>query len=136
MLHRLSRTLVITGTLLIWLIKWIIRPMEVGDEFTRYLMNVSPNLFGSFLIPFAAYWMFTGRDHLMARVFRISNPFELRIVCILGFLMLVLNEYLQQIPLFGRTFDYNDILFSSVGLIGSCIVFGKLQARQLSAAVI
>ena len=110
--------------------------MEVGDDVTRYLMNVSPNLFGSFLIPFAAYWMFSGRDHLMARVFRISNPFELRVVCILGFLMLVMNEYMQKIPVFGRTFDYNDILFSSLGLIGSCIIFDKIQARELSTAMV
>ena len=136
MLHRLSRTFVISGTLLIWCIKWILRPMEVGDDVTRYLMNVSPNLFGSFLIPFAAYWMFSGRDHLMARVFRISNPFELRVVCILGFLMLVMNEYMQKIPVFGRTFDYNDILFSSLGLIGSCIIFDKIQARELSTAMV
>lgn len=45
----------------------------------------------------------------------------------MGFGMLVVNEYMQLVPLFGRTFDYNDILFFSVGLAVSYFVFGKIQ---------
>lgn len=51
----------------------------------------------------------------------------------LGFGMLVVNEYLQRISVFGRTFDYNDILFSSVGLITAYFVFGKMQRKHLVA---
>jgi len=38
---------------------------------------------------------------------------------------------LQLILFFGRTFDYNDIIFSSVGLLASSFVFSRLQSRKL-----
>ncbi len=129
-LKQLSKWFVISGALVIWTIKYFIRPFGFDDEPFRFFLNIAPNLFGSFLIPFAAYWMFSGRDFLLARVFRISSGFELRLVCMLGFGMLVVNEYLQRIPFFGRTFDYNDIAFSSVGLVFACFVFGRLQSRS------
>lgn len=132
-LKQLSKWLVIGGTLLIWTIKFIIRPMQVAEGSFTFLLGIAPNLLGSFLIPFGACWFFSGRNHLVARVFRVTNPFELRLVCLAGFAMLVINEYLQKIPLFGRTFDYNDILFSSIGLLCSFMVFGTLQAAKKSA---
>jgi hypothetical protein len=52
----------------------------------------------------------------------------------MGFGMLIVNEYLQQIPFFARTFDYNDIIFSLVGLMVSHFVFGRLQHRELQQA--
>ena len=128
-LKQLSKWLVITGALLIWIIKLFIRPMQPGGEATHYLLNIAPNLLGSFLIPFGACWFFSGRNFLVARIFKIECPYDLRLVCCMGFGMLVVNEYLQLIPYFGRTFDYNDIFFSSVGLIISCMVFGKIQSR-------
>jgi hypothetical protein len=130
LLKRISKSVVIYGTLLIWLIKFFIRPFMDLDIPTRFFFNIAPNLFGSFVIPFAAFWFFTGRNHWVARVFRISTVYDLRMVCLLGFGMLVVNEYLQKISFFGRTFDYNDIIFSSVGLVTACYVFGKLQSRQ------
>ena len=129
-LKLISKWFVIAGTLIIWAIKFIVRPMQLFDDPTRFFLNIAPNLLGSFLIPFGAYWFFSGRNFLVARIFKIENPFDLRMVCLLGFGMLVVNEYLQRIPFFGRTFDYNDILFSSVGLIVSCFVFGKIQASK------
>lgn len=128
-LKQISKWFVITGTLVIWAIKYIIRPMHFFDDPTRFFLNIAPNLLGSFLIPFGAYWFFCGKDYLVARIFKIECPFDLRMVCIMGFGMLVMNEYLQRIPFFGRTFDYNDIIFSSVGLIVSCFVFEKVQQR-------
>lgn len=128
-MKQLSKRFVIFGTLLIWLIKFVVRPLHLAEGGPAFFLGIAPNLIGSFLIPFGAYWFFCGRDHLVARVFRIRTPYDLRLVCILGFGMLVVNEYLQRIPVFGRTFDYNDIIFSSVGLLAACMVFGKLQAR-------
>lgn len=128
-MKQVSKRFVIFGTLLIWLIKFVIRPLQLVEGSPAFFLGIAPNLFGSFLIPFGAYWFFSGRDHLVARVFRIQTPYDLRLVCILGFGMLVVNEYMQRIPVFGRTFDYNDIIFSSVGLLAACMVFGKLQAR-------
>lgn len=129
-LKQISKWFVITGSLIIWLIKYLIRPLQLFDDPTRFFLNIAPNLLGSFLIPFGAYWFFSGRNYLVARIFKIESAFDLRIVCLMGFGMLVINEYLQRIPFFGRTFDYNDILFSSVGLVASCFVFGKVQSRK------
>lgn len=130
-LKQISKWFVIAGTLIIWAIKYFIRPMQVFDASTRFFLNIAPNLLGSFLIPFGAYWFFYRNFFLIARVFKIDCLYDLRIVCLLGFVMLIVNEYLQLIPFFGRTFDYNDILFSSVGLMASCFVFARLQTRKL-----
>lgn len=129
-LKQTSKWFVVTGTLIIWIIKYLVRPMHLFDEPTRFFLNIAPNLLGSFLIPFAAYWFFSGRNFLVARLFRIECGYDLRLVCALGFGMLVVNEYLQLIPFFGRTFDYFDIVFSSVGLLVSYFVFGRLQSRK------
>ena len=104
--------------------------MHLFDDPTRFFLNIAPNLLGSFLIPFGAYWFFSGRNFFVARLFYIECPYDLRLVCIMSFGMLVINEYLQLIPYFGRTFDYNDILFSSVGLLIAYFVFGKIQSRK------
>jgi hypothetical protein len=128
-LKRLSKWFVITGTLLIWTIKFVIRPLQLFDDPGRFFLNIAPNLFGSFLIPFAAYWFFSGRQFLVARIFRIDTGYDLRVVCLMGFGMLVVNEYLQRLPVFGRTFDYNDIIFSSIGLVIACLVFGRMQQK-------
>ncbi len=129
-LKQISKWFIIAGTLIIWIIKFVVRPMHLFDDPTRFFLNIAPNLLGSFLIPFGAYWFFSGRNFLVARVFKIETPYDLRLVCLLGFGMLIVNEYLQMIPFFGRTFDYNDILFSSVGLLASSFVFGKIQSRK------
>ncbi len=127
---QISKRILISGTLLIWAIKFIIRPLHLFDDPTRFFFNIAPNLLGSFLIPFGAYWLFCGRDFLIARIFRIQCAYDLRLVCVLGFGMLVVNEYLQLIPFFGRTFDLNDIYFSSVGLFVSYFVFSRVQNRK------
>ncbi len=128
-LKNISKWFVIWGTLLIWMIKFIIRPLHLVEEPATFFLGIAPNLFGSFLIPFGAYWFFSGRNFFIARVFRIQSAYDLRLVCMLGFGMLIVNEYLQLIPYFGRTFDTNDIIFSSVGLLISYFVFGKIHRR-------
>ena len=132
-LKQISRTLVIVGALLIWAIKLIIRPFHFWDD-VSFFLGIAPNLLGSFLIPFGAYWFFSGRDFLVARIFRIRSAYDLRLVCFLGFLMLIINEYLQLIPYFGRTFDYNDIYSSSVGLAASYFAFNKIKEREMQTA--
>lgn len=132
-LKQTSKRLVIIGALLIWTIKLIIRPLSIFDDPTRFFLGIAPNLFGSFLVPFGAYWFFSGKNFLVARVFRIQSAYDLRLVCVMGLGMLVANEYLQLIPLFGRTFDLYDIIFSLVGLVTSYFVFAKLQQRYSPA---
>ena len=133
-LKQISKWTVIAGAIIIWAIKYIIRPGNLFNEPTHFFMNIAPNLLGAFVVPFGAYWFFSGRNFLVARIFKIQCLYDLRVVCFIGFVMLVVNEYLQLIPFFGRTFDYNDIVFSSVGLITSCFVFGKIQQRYQAQA--
>ncbi|HEX7903107.1 MAG TPA: hypothetical protein VF487_04440 [Chitinophagaceae bacterium] len=134
-LKQISRTLIITGAFIIWTIKFFVRPFHIWED-GKFFLGIAPNLLGSFLIPFGAYWFFSGRNFFIARIFRLQSAYDLRVVCLLGFGMLIVNEYLQMIPFFGRTFDYNDIFFSSVGLMVSHFVFGKLQQRDLQRQVI
>jgi hypothetical protein len=126
-----SKRFVIVGALIIWSIKYLIRPLNLFDQPIKFLLGIAPNLLGSFLIPFGAYWFFCGRSFFVARIFRIQSAYDLRLVCVLGFGMLIVNEYLQLIPFFGRTFDYNDIISSSIGLLSSYLVFSRLQQRYV-----
>ena len=130
-LRQSSKWVVITGTLVIWLIKLGIRPFFDFHQPMTFFLGIAPNLLGSFLIPFGACWFFSGREFLVARIFRIHSIADLRHVCLIGFAMLVVNEYLQLVPMFGRTFDYFDIIFSIVGLSGSYFVFGKIYNQAV-----
>ncbi len=133
-LKQVSKWFVITGTLVVWTIKFVIRPLHLFDEPAAFFLGIAPNLFGSFLIPFGAFWIFSGRNFMLARIFRLQSVYDLRLVCVLGFGMLIVNEYLQRIPFLGRTFDYNDIIFSFVGLTASYFIFGRFQQRYIAQA--
>ena len=128
-LKQFSKWMVIAGALLIWTIKLWLRPFFHFDQPMHFFLGIAPNFLGSFLLPFAACRFFSGRNHFFARLLRVEGIADLRQFCLLGFGMLVLNEYLQLIPVFGRTFDYFDILFSSVGLGISYFVYGRLQQK-------
>ncbi len=125
-LKQISKWIVITGALVIWTIKLGIRPACDCQVSLKFFLGIAPNLFGSFLVPFGACWFFSGKNSLTARIFRIQSLGDLRQVCLLGFALLIFNEYLQLIPLFGRTFDYFDILFSAVGLSMAYLVYGRM----------
>lgn len=122
-LKNISRTIVIVGTLLIWVIKFFIRPFVSIPYNLQPLIDIAPNLIGSILLPFGACWFFT-------RVFRLQTTHQLRITCIFGFLLVVCNEFLQLIPVFGRTFDILDISFSVVGVIIGYFSFAKLMIKS------
>ncbi len=127
---RFCKWVVISGTLFIWAIKYGIRPVYIQDDFFRFFLNIAPNWIGSFLIPFAAAWLFNGRKSLPARLFCVEPGYQLRFVALVAFGLLVINEYLQRIPLFGRTFDYNDIIFSAVGLLVASFVFSNMGWKR------
>lgn len=130
-LKQLSKWIVIIGTGLIWSIKLGIRPFCDSGNSLEFFLGIAPNLLGSFLIPFGACWFFSGREFFLARLFRIHSVNDLRGVCFIGFVLAVVNEYLQLIPLFGRTFDVYDLVFSAVGLSLSYFVFGRIYNRIL-----
>lgn len=130
-LRTACKNIVVAGTLIIWLIKFFIRPFFQPTGTAGFLAGVSPNLLGSFLLPFGAYWLYTHPAFFNGRLLRFSFFSDVRIVCLFGFGLLVANEYLQLIPFFRRTYDYFDIVFSALGLVISYNSFLALQHRQV-----
>jgi hypothetical protein len=73
------------------------------------------------------YWLFENYFFLFC------SAIDVQLLMALFFILLVANEFLQLLPVFGRTFDWNDILFSAIGLGFSYFVFGNLYKKQLVA---
>lgn len=126
-LKNISKLIVIAGTLLIWAVKFLIRPFVHIPYMLKPLVGVAPNLIGSFLLPFGACWFFQ-------RLFRLQTLHDLRITCWFGLMLVVVNEFLQLIPFFGRTFDYLDIAFSFVGTGLAYLAFARLMMRSMIIA--
>lgn len=124
-LKNISKWIMITGTLLIWTVKFIIRPFVHIPVSIKPLMGFAPNLIGSFLLPFGACLFFQ-------RVFRLETSRDLTFSCSFGLLLVIINEYLQLIPVFGRTFDYLDIFSSVIGVFCGHLVFARLMVSQIS----
>ena len=124
-LKNISKRIVITGTLLIWAIKFIIRPYMHIPHALKPLVGFAPNLIGSFLLPFGACWFFK-------HFFRLQTQADLTLTCSFGLLLVIINEYLQLIPIFGRTFHYLDIFSSVVGVACGHLVFGKLMSSHVT----
>lgn len=117
-----SRSVVIAGTLLIWTVKFLIRPYVHIPHSWKPLFGLAPNLIGSFLLPFGACWLFPW-------MFGMQTIRELKLACWFGLVLVVINEYLQLIPFFGRTFDYLDILSSFIGVFFGYLAFALLLQR-------
>lgn len=124
-LRTTSKWIVIAGTLLIWTVKFIIRPFVHIPHSVKPFVGLAPNLIGSFLLPFGACWFFRC-------FFRLQTQADLTFTCSFGLLLVIINEYLQRIPVFGRTFDYLDIFSSVVGVFCGHLVFGKLMSSQIT----
>jgi hypothetical protein len=122
MLKRFCKYVVISGTIIIWIIKFALRPFVHFSQPTKYLLGIAPNLLGSFLLPLGCYW-------LLSRFIDLHADKQLRWFCIVCFLLLIINELLQLIPVFGRTFDYNDIAASAVGLTAAYFLCSKYLFR-------
>jgi hypothetical protein len=125
----ISKRFVIGGTLLIWAIKFIIRPAQLVSPPFDFVLGIAPNLLGSFLLPFGAIWLGESRYIRLSRFMQVHTHSGLRQYCYIMFALLVINEYLQKIPIFGRTFDHFDILFSVTGLLLSYMLISKWLQR-------
>lgn len=128
-LRTFSKWMVVTGSLLIWILKLFIRPYMHMEGWLKFFCGVAPNLMGAYLVPFAAYWLYTHPGFYNGRLLRFPFFSDTRMVCLFGFSLAVINEYLQLIPFFKRTFDYYDMLFSAFGLVIACYHFTALQRR-------
>jgi len=124
-LIRLCRTSVIAGTICIWIIKWGLRPYFHFDQPTKYFLGIAPNLLGSFLLPLGCHW-------LLRKYINLFEDAQLRAFCTISFILLVINELLQLIPFFGRTFDYSDIAASAIGLLGSYFFCSNYFFKKLA----
>jgi hypothetical protein len=116
---------VIAGAIIIESIKWGIRPYFHFAEPLNYFFGIAPNLLGSFLLPFGAYW-------LLGKYINLFSAIQFKLFCVLMFLLLIVNELLQLIPVFGRTFDYNDITASAIGLAAAYLFCSKFLFRRLA----
>lgn len=121
-LKSVSKWVIIFGTLLIWTIKFLVRPFVHIPSIWKPVFGLAPNLIGSFLLPFGACWMFQW-------MFGMRTIKELKIACWFGLILVVINEYLQLIPFFGRTFDYLDILSSFIGVGIGYLAFARLMLK-------
>lgn len=123
-LKNISRNTVIAGTVCIWFIKFIVRPLVHIPHELKPIVGLMPNLIGSFLLPFGACWLFQ-------RIFGLLSQDALTRTCYFGLMLVIINEYLQLIPIFGRTFDYLDILSSVAGVFLGHLAFAGLLKRYV-----
>jgi hypothetical protein len=124
-LKNTSKWLVICGTLAIWTIKFGIRPVMDTGGLPRFALGIAPNFLGAFLLPFGAFWL------AEKWLFPTRSMWDVKMQGVVFFVLLVMNEYLQLLPVFGRTFDVFDMVFSAAGLCLSYAVFGRLYTRYL-----
>ena len=126
-LKLISKWTVICGTIAIWAVKFLIRPFVHIPDHVKPLAGLAPNLIGSFLLPFAACWLFQ-------RYFRLQTAVDLTFTSCFGLLLVIINEYLQLIPVFGRTFDYLDIFSSVIGVFLGHLAFARLMVIRTAVS--
>jgi len=68
-LKRISKHLIISGTLIIWIIKYILRPLDLFDEPSRVFFGVGPKIFGCFLLKIFGFFFFLGKKFIFGGVF-------------------------------------------------------------------
>jgi hypothetical protein len=119
LLKNYYRAIVVFCILLILIIKYVIRPHVHIPGGLQVIVDIAPNLLGSFMLPFGISW-------LLGRYFRIQTLLDLKLVCLLCLTVIIVNEYLQLINVFGRTFDYFDILASFISTATAYFVYARL----------
>jgi hypothetical protein len=124
-LHLLSKRVTITLTVLVLLIKFTIRPYFYFPKPITFFLNIAPNLLGAFALLFGAFWL------LEKYFFKVQSMLQVKLVTLTFFMALIFNEYLQLIPVFGRTFDWYDIMGSAIGLSVSYSIFSKEYKAHL-----
>lgn len=101
--------LFVIGILFIGLVKFFIRPFVQVPSIFFLCRDVAPNLISAFLIPF-------GADLFLKKWVPLKDKRNVFLVCSAGLIVITLNEIAQLFPIFKRTFDYFDLLFSLIGV--------------------
>lgn len=130
MLEIVSKRVAIFSVLFIWSIKLFIRPYWQQKDFFKFFWGIAPNLIGCFVLPFGIY--------LAMRYLRFTISFlKINVLTGLALVLVFINEAIQLIPFFGRTFDWFDLLFSIVGLlIGYSMFYRQFQKQALQISSI
>lgn len=115
-MRQYKRWILLTGLLLIVLVKFIIRPYIAVPASLLIYRDVAPNLISAFLIPF-------GADLFLKKWVLLVKKTDVLRICLFGLLVITLNEIAQLFPIFKRTFDYFDIVFSLIGVGIGYLVF-------------
>ena len=79
--------------------------------------NQSPRHFGFVQTYFLYYPLpYLGADLFLKKWVPLKDKRNVFLVCSAGLLVITLNEIAQLFPIFKRTFDYFDLLFSLIGV--------------------
>lgn len=113
-----KKWILIIGLFLIVLVKFIIRPFVAVPPSLSLYRDVAPNLISAFLIPF-------GADLFLKRWIQLIDKRSVLWLCIVGLVIISLNEIAQLFPVFRRTFDYFDLVFSLIGVSLGYLVFTR-----------
>lgn len=113
-----KKWILIIGLFLIVLVKFIIRPFVAVPPSLGLYRDVAPNLISAFLIPF-------GADLFLKRWIQLIDKRSVLWLCIVGLVIISLNEIAQLFPVFRRTFDYFDLVFSLIGVSLGYLVFTR-----------
>jgi hypothetical protein len=120
LLKNYSKAIIVFCILLILVIKYVIRPHVYIPGGLQVIVDIAPNLLGSFMLPFGVSW-------LLGRYFRIQGMIDLKLICLLCLVVIIVNEYLQLINVFGRTFDYFDIIASFISTATAYFIYARLE---------
>ena len=111
-----KKWILLIGLCLIALVKFFIRPFVVIPSGLFLCRDVAPNLISAFLIPF-------GADLFLKRWIQLVEKRDVLFICTIGLIVITLNELAQLFPIFRRTFDYFDLVFSLIGVGIGYLVF-------------
>lgn len=115
-MQQYKRWILVIGIIFILLVKFIIRPFIVVPSSLFLFRDVAPNLICAFLIPF-------GADLFLKKWISLTAKRNVFLVCLLGLVVITFNELAQLFPVFRRTFDYFDLVFSMIGVTLGYLVF-------------
>jgi len=120
-----KKLILLLGLILILVVKFIIRPFVIVPPSFHLFQDIAPNLISAFLIPF-------GADVLLKKWIPMDEKGIVFWVCLGGLLIITLNELAQLFPVFRRTFDYNDLVFSIIGVGFGYLIFTKYFMDPIS----
>jgi hypothetical protein len=121
-----KKLILLVGLILILVVKFIIRPFVLVPPTFHLFQDVAPNLISAFLIPF-------GADVVLKRWIPMAEKGIVFWVCLGGLMIITLNELAQLFPVFRRTFDYNDLVFSIIGVGFGYLIFTKYFMDPISS---